>query len=267
MKKLLGTFLCLTLVIAVLTACTSKEETTSSTAASEHTSSTAEYSDAFADKNTARVTFSIDGVNPSVQAVVILDESGAAESLAICEAETGEVLQTIAIEDDEAYADKQPRALDVNFDGNNDILVPYMQTSRADLFHAFVWDTESGTFVHAPSFAGISNFVLDAENKRLLGYSSGDMRVNYSVAAYDTKTKDFVLTNSLYYEYLSDEANGDTIHFVEYQNSEIIAEYTMPGNGDFYAVDETDDRMKPYLQADSFWDLYSDKWKQHALSE
>ncbi len=266
MKKLLGTFLCLVLAIAALSACTPNEETTSNTTSSESTSSTAEYSDAFADKETARMTFAVNDTMPSYEAVVVLNGDGAAETLAVCDAATGEVLQSIAIEGDENCPDKQPHAIDVNFDGNKDILVPYMQTSRADLFHAYVWDAGKSEFVYAPSFAGVANFVLDTENKRLLGYSMGDMRVNYAVAVYDAEAKDFVFSNSLYYEYLTDE-DGDTIHFVEYEKDEIVAEYTMPGNGDYYLVDETDDRMKPYLQEGSFWDLYSEKWHAYALKE
>lgn len=271
MKHVFKKLLCTVLLLLTLTACTPVKEENSvaeNSTLSKTQHSVVEYSDPYAARQTERVRFRVNDSMPSYEAVVVLTEDGVVELLAFCGVETGEVLQTVEVED-EFCQNKQPYALDVTFDGNVDILIPYAETSRATYFHAYIWDAEGETFVHAPTFSQLPNFVLDSVNKQILGYSSGDMLVNYAVGVYDKDIKNFAVTNELYYEYLINEENGDTVHFVEYayKNGEeqLVAEYTMQGDGDYYEVDETDERMQPYLAEGSFWELYSDKWRQFAL--
>ena len=204
----------------------------------------------------------------SFDVMVIYDsqEETLAKELLITDSLSANVFQRLAIEENESF-EKKAYAIDVNFDGNKDILIPYNKTAKGVYYMAYVWDIRNHAFVYASEFKNLPNFVLDNENKQVLTKTANDMLVTYGVACYEEAISDYVITNSLYYEYLVDEVEGDKIHFVEYNSfNEIIAEYYMQGNENYYMVDETDERMVPYLEQGSFWDLYSEKWNRIVIS-
>jgi len=215
------------------------------------------------DKNS--VTF----VNGATEytAMVLLGKNSSAGIIVIHNAKTFEDVQTIELSRSEEVTttDKNIYALDVNFDGYLDLLIPDMHPARAIFFNAYIYDSAQQKFVEAPSFKNIPNFALDTQNKQILYYSGGDSMFNYGMACYDKDKKDFITTNSILIE---PNYTGGTTEFAEYHFKErryqdgkeiIVNEFNIPLH-EFHLYPVAYPDILPYYQQGSFWDLYSDKW-------
>ena len=201
-------------------------------------------------------------------ATVLFDEDNlSAKSLVIIDLDTNKKIQKIPLNRSEEVTttDKNIYALDVNFDGYLDLLIPDMHPARAIFFSAYIYDSAQQKFVEAPSFKDIPNFALDTKNKQILCYSGGDSMFNYGMACYDKDKKDFVTTNSILIE---PNYTGGTTEFPEYHFEEcryedgkeiIVNEFNIPLH-EFYLYPVAYPDILPYYQQGSFWDLYSDKW-------
>ncbi|MBQ6884426.1 MAG: hypothetical protein IJN56_01665 [Clostridia bacterium] len=215
------------------------------------------------DKNS--VTF----VNGATEytAMVLFGKNSSAGIIVIHNAKTFEDVQTIELSRSEEVTttDKNIYALDVNFDGYLDLLIPDMHPARAIFFNAYIYDSAQQKFVEAPSFKNIPNFALDTQNKQILYYSGGDSMFKYGMACYDKDKKDFVTTNSILIE---PNYTGGTTEFAEYHFKErryqdgkeiIVNEFNIPLH-EFHLYPVAYPDILPYYQQGSFWDLYSDKW-------
>ena len=201
-------------------------------------------------------------------ATVLFDEDNlSAKSLVIIDLDTNKKIQKIALNRSEEVTttDKNIYALDVNFDGYLDLLIPDMHPARAIFFSAYIYDSAQQKFVEAPSFKNIPNFALDTQNKQILYYSGGDSMFNYGIACYDKDKKDFVTTNSIL---IKPNYTGGTTEFAEYHFKErryqdgkeiIVNEFNIPLH-EFHLYPVSNSDMLPYYENGSFWDLSSDKW-------
>ena len=102
---------------------------------------------------------------------MLFDEDNlSAKSLVIIDLDTNKKIQKIALNRSEEVTttDKNIYALDVNFDGYLDLLIPDMHPARAIFFSAYIYDSAQQKFVEAPSFKNIPNFALDTQNKQIL---------------------------------------------------------------------------------------------------
>lgn len=132
------------------------------------------------------------------------------EQIVILDSTTRSEIQTIDISNNEVFTDKAVYTLDINFDGNSDLIIPKEHPASAAYFIAYVYDTENNEFVYAPSFENLPNFIIDNENKRILAKRTASQITSYSMSNYDDELNDFVVNNSLYWE--PDENNT---HLVE----------------------------------------------------
>lgn len=201
-------------------------------------------------------------------ATVLFDEDNlSAKSLVIIDLDTNKKIQKIALNRSEEVTttDKNIYALDVNFDGYLDLLIPDMHPARAIFFNAYIYDSAQQKFVEAPSFKNIPNFALDTQNKQILYYSGGDSMFKYGIACYEKNKKDFVTTNSILIE---PNYTGGTTEFAEYHFKErryqdgkeiIVNEFNIPLH-EFHLYPVAYPDILPYYQQGSFWDLSSDKW-------
>lgn len=207
----------------------------------------------------------INGANKYV--AVVEFEKLTAKNLKIYDDTTKELLQTIPLNRSEEVTttDKNIYALDVNFDGYIDLLIPDMHPARAIFFNAYIYDSAQQKFVEAPSFKNLPNIALDAENKQILYHSGGDSMFNYGMAFYDKDKKDFVTTNSILIKPNSTDGTTEfpENHFEEcrYEDGKkiIVNKFNIPLH-EFYLYPVAYPDILPYYQEDSFWDLYSDKW-------
>ncbi len=201
-------------------------------------------------------------------ATVLFDEANlSAKSLVITDLDTNKEIQKISLNRSEEVTttDKNIYALDVNFDGYCDLLIPDMHPARAIFFSAFIYDSAQQKFVEAPSFKDLPNIALDTENRQILYSSGGDSMFNYGMACYKQDKKDFVTTNSIFIE--PNHTDGTT-EFTEYHFEEcryedgkeiIVNEFNIPLH-EFYLYPVAYPDILPYYQEGSFWDLDSDKW-------
>ena len=181
-----------------------------------------------------------------------------------------EVMQTIVLPEEESITidvSKPLYAVDVSFDGVEDIIVPAEGIDNKTYCYAYVWDNSIREFVLSPGFVNISCFAIDKEEKRILSKSIRDNgTTTYSFYAYDASQKDFILEAYLTY-YPTGE--NDTYYLKEvdlYNGTEtVVNEYTFSG-GDIKLVAKVDPNIGRYFEKGSKWDLESTKW-QPAISD
>ncbi len=201
-------------------------------------------------------------------AIVLFDEANlSAKSLVITDVNANKEIQKISLNRSEEVTttDKNIYALDVNFDGYCDLLIPDMHPARAIFFSAYIYDSAQQKFIEAPSFKNIPNFALDTENKQILYSSGGDSMFNYGIDYYEKDKKDFVTTNSILIKpnYTNNTTEFTEYHFEEcrYENGKeiIVNEFNIPFH-EFHLYPVAYPDILSYYQEGSFWDLDSDKW-------
>ncbi|MBR5278654.1 MAG: M56 family metallopeptidase, partial [Clostridia bacterium] len=153
----------------------------------------------------------------------------------------------------------QPYAVDVTFDGNIDILVPYMNTNAAMYYSAFVWDDGTERFKYVPNFEKIPNFVLDNEKARILAHRQGDMENYYAYCRFNGD--EFITTNCVLFKCTDPDNYKYEITESQYDNGVLndVAKYTVTGT-EYYSVKGISAELDKYYELGSFWELDSGKW-------
>ena len=184
-----------------------------------------------------------------------------AEALIITEKGTSKQIQKIELTENEFFSQNPVYAVDVTFDSNADLLVPYTNTASAVYFQAYVWQESERLFRCAPSFRNIPNFVIDRENELILSKHTASKITSYSVSSYDKDEKDFIVIRSVYWEPDVEDAQ---MHFVEENYGEngetsIVNDFLMGKVGEL-DINKTDPKIAPYFKDDSLWDLDGARW-------
>jgi len=177
--------------------------------------------------------------------------------------------------------------VDVNFDGNLDLLVPgdILQKYGDMVFDAYIWDAGTMQFEECPSFRTICNPSFIGSSKRILSFQYSDHGQQYKVFTY--QDGQFVETNSFtWFEPGMDPTRIDNveshIHCIEIigvidseSNADsriIVADFYAPVPVPVWGLTKPCDRLgpyfnkdapqlAPYLAAGSFWDLDSPRWE------
>ncbi len=200
----------------------------------------------------------VSGANKYV-AVVEFEEL-TAKNLKIYDDTTKNILQSIPLNRSEEVTttDRNIYAVDINFDGNLDILIPDMYPARAIFYNAYIYNAKQQKFIEAPSFKDLPNPALDIKNQRVLYSSGGDSMFLYGMVYYDKNENDFRTANTILIE-----PDNDKYHFVEYSykngKESVKNEFHIPLH-EFYLYPKSNHDIVPYYEVGSFWDLDSDKW-------
>ena len=187
------------------------------------------------------------------------------KTIAVTDRATGEKIQNIQIKGAEWFVDT-PLYTDITFDGNKDIVVPYMRSASSAYFIGYVWDSEAGKYLQAETFQSIANPALDAEKQVILSRSTASRITTYSAYSFDSKKQDFALKRSLNWE---PDDSGKSMQVTErtYTNKgeeKKIADFLVAASG-MVDVDKEDTQMASYYKAGSKWDLDSSKWNETLL--
>ncbi|MBQ0083592.1 MAG: hypothetical protein KBS52_02350 [Clostridiales bacterium] len=191
-----------------------------------------------------------------------LREIGEKKELIVFNADEKKQLMSIDISWDEHFGDKFAYTADVNFDGKKDILIPYLNPASAVYFKAYIYLPEEKSFAYAPTFETIPNFSLDNETRTVLGSRTASRITTYSMSKYSSEKKDFVITNSIYYEPTEDEENYEFVEteFDKNGKAKFEKKYIVPIEKVTFNMDRSFEKLKPYYEKGSFWDLKSEKW-------
>ena len=209
------------------------------------------------------ITFRVNSSRPEYTAVVNYSNGnpGIAQSVTIWNPAAKKYIQTISLSGNELFAEKALYAVDVTFDGNLDILIPYQQPASAAYFQAYVWQESEGKFLYAPQFENLPNFVIDQTNGRILSTRTASQITSYSISYYDADAKDFRPSHSIYWE---PDASGSKMHFVEQQYKDgtmVTVKDCLVGKTGNMDVNKSDPQIAEYFASNSFWDLDNQKWK------
>lgn len=190
--------------------------------------------------------------------------SNCAHHIIITDNESNKQVQKIDLTQNEKFGDKSIYAVDVNFDGYNDLIIPHEHPANAVYFKAYIWNVSKQGFVYAPSFENIENFVLDNDNKRILSHRTASRITTYAIHLYDETSDDFLLKKLVCWQPTDDE---NTMHFTEEEynamgKSTIINDCLVNATDPVW-IDESNKNVADYFVDGSFWDLNSTKWKDY----
>lgn len=180
---------------------------------------------------------------------------------------SGKVIQTIRFADNEWFTQAPLYLIDANFDGYEDLIVPFQRPAHGGYFQAYIWDAAAKQYRHAPTFERISNVALDADSKMVLVRCTSDKITTHGMYRYDVKKQDFVVVRTLYWK-PSDREGTMQVEESTYNTngeSETMREFTVPAVNTI-DVDESDARMAPYFAKGSLWDLDNTKWDVPLIS-
>ena len=181
--------------------------------------------------------------------------------LTITDKASGKAIQTLRFIGNEWFTEDLLYLVDVTFDGNLDILIPYQRPASAAYFQAYVWWESENQFVYAPQFENLPNFIIDKENNRILSTHTAGQTTSYSISYYDAETKDFRPSHSIYWE---PDASNHKMHFVEqqYKNGDTITvKDCLVAKISGIDMNKSDPQVAEYFASNSFWDLDNGKWK------
>lgn len=190
--------------------------------------------------------------------------SNCAHHIIITENESDKQIQKIDLTENEKFGDKSIYAVDVNFDGFLDLVIPHEHPASAVYFQAYVWKEANESFVYAPGFENIENFVLDNDKKILLSHRTASRITTYAIHSYDESINDFTLKKLVCWRPSDTE---DFMHFTEEEynvNGEatIINDCLVEATDPIW-IDERNPNIVGYFVDGSFWDLNSIKWKNY----
>lgn len=191
------------------------------------------------------------------------EEKQMGTSITVTDKDTNRIVQKIALGENIMASADNFYIADVNFDGEDDIIIPSQRPASAAYYSAYVWDNSTGQFVYAPTFETLPNVALDPERQEILSSRSGDMTTSYAVSIFDEKTKDFKIQRTLYYY-----SEGQNMVCCEEQlkngQMQTVREFTRPfgENDDFYAMDsQTENYYKNHVD----WKIGSAKWENYLI--
>lgn len=181
--------------------------------------------------------------------------------------ETNQKLQTISLNAQSGFNTYSMGTIylaDLNFDGYDDIIVPFDLPASGAYYSAYMWDIYARRFVYAPSFELLPNVALDKEEKTVLSSRSGDKITSHSITVFDAVKKDFKTVKTLSYYY-----NEGKMHYKEeeFKNGfwQTVASHTKPPvNNDYYRMDP---ELYTYYSDHPDWDLDSNKWQNYLIPQ
>ena len=217
------------------------------------------------------LTFQVNDRMPMYSCTVAMTASTV--TLDIVDAQTGAPVQSITQPTTGVFTKDAVYARDVTFSGNLALLIPYERSARSASFSAFLWDEGKKQFVEAPSFRNIRNPCIDEEGKRILSYVSGDNMTVYSMYAY--KEDAFQPTGTVSWMPARDDETpvSDADKWVRFREEKggdpetVVEDFLVASDDGVYDLEESDARVKPYMEPGSFWDLKSDKWNRTFYEE
>lgn len=172
--------------------------------------------------------------------------------------DTGELINNLPIGHYENLTDNAIYAMDITFDGNFDLVIPYHMNGEGDqTFSAYVWDGDEGKFVQK-TFWYMSNFSLDYENKYILSHRKCSCVFDYYIHYYDEQEKDFNLLASLCCAV--DEQTG-VVSVEERHDTTTVKEF-LTETEDYLSLNPNDINTMQYFKEGSYWDLNSDRWNR-----
>lgn len=179
-------------------------------------------------------------------------------ALLVTDAKTGTLVQEIAVGENQRVAQELLYVADVNFDGEDDLVLPFNEAASGLSAKAYVWDAGAHQFVYAPIFETLTNPVVDSENKVIRSSRASDGIAAYSISTFDTAVRDFRVQNTLVYFY-----HNGMMHYEERAMRDgvmtTVAEWTLPlVNNDFYAMAPG---LKTYYTQHDVWALGSHVWQ------
>lgn len=176
----------------------------------------------------------------------------------VTNADTGALINNLTIDHYENLTDNAIYAVDITFDGNFDLVIPYHMNGEGDqTFSVYVWDVDEGQFVQK-SFWYMSNFSLDYENKYILSHRKCSGVFDYYIHYYNEQEKDFDLLASLCC--VVDEQTG-VVRVEERHDTTTVKEFQTKTE-DYLSLNPNDINTIQYFKEGSYWDLNSDKWNR-----
>lgn len=172
-----------------------------------------------------------------------------------------EKLQNIIPAENTSFTKQPIYFRDINFDGHEDLLIPYQRTAAAEYFIGYIWNESNKQFTLAPTFQSLANVCLDAEKKVLLSNRSADKTTFYSISSYNNQTKDFITQKTFSYY-----SNGAETTYTEEAlidgSLQKTSEFTLPSNNNYYAASP---ELSKYLSDESVWNLNGGEWKNYLI--
>lgn len=192
-------------------------------------------------------------------------DSSGNRTLFVNDSSTTQLIQTIPFFSHEWFSEYPLYWMDISFDGNNDIIVPYYRTAAKLYYKAYVWNKERGQYLYAPGFENIPNFALQEERKALLSYTVANNITVYSMYRFSEEKQDFVCWQTLYWE-PAERAGSLCVTQLQYTDGveKQVSRFLAAASDGFSEMDRTDPNILPYFQENSIWDL-DNTWWQHPL--
>lgn len=173
-----------------------------------------------------------------------------------------EKLQNIIPAENTSFTKQSLYFRDINFDGYEDLLIPYQRTAAAEYFIGYIWDESNKQFILAPTFQTLANVCPDTDKKTVLSNHTADRTTFYSISSYNNQTKDFIIQKTFSYY-----SNGIDTAYTEESlidgSLQKISEFTLPSDNDYY---EASPELSKYLSDESVWNLSGEKWKNYFIS-
>ncbi len=195
---------------------------------------------------------------PALDCEVILD-GDLYKQIKVKNTETGELIQTLELDENQVFAGALLYVTDVTFDGLPELIVPKYSSAYAGYFDAYTW--QNGRFVPVEGFCEIANPAVDGENRQILSYQSGGRYTYY--CKYRWEKGAFCLDGSVSWgpatatgqAGMCDFAEIDGDHNVVYQCFLVPFE-----EGLCCDFDENDERVARYFAPGKVWDLRDARW-------
>ncbi len=152
--------------------------------------------------------------------------------------------------------------MDLNFDRNDDLIVPLERSARGITCAAWLWDPKGSQFVPVVEFESLLNFAFDFENRLLLSHAGGDGMQSYTVWEI-TPQATLKQVRSLTWV-----AQGNGMLQLTVKNDFSTVKTNVPAAAqDGLFPDRTHPSVAPYFQSDSLWDLAGEKWVSPLASQ
>lgn len=147
---------------------------------------------------------------------------------------------------------------DVNFDGYKDVIIlnSFHGARGYSWYDCWLWDNEELRFEHSESFLEICNPALDPINQCI--YSIGGAEVNYHIwLVYKFIDGEFVVSNSLLFEYMFDSDKGTSIG-IQVTEEALVDDKMETVHSEF--IPEPISFSETKYNDDEFWQLSHPHW-------
>jgi len=191
------------------------------------------------------------------------EEKQMGTAITVTDKDTNRIVQKITLGENVMASMDDFYIADVNFDNEDDLIVPSQRPAAVAYYSAYVWDSSTEQYVYAPTFENLPNVSLDPDRQEILSSKSADKITSYAVSTFDEKTKDFKIQRTLYYY----SEGQNMFYFEEHLKNgkmQTVRQFTKPfgENDDFYAMDsETENYYKNHVD----WKLGSTKWENYLI--